>query len=260
MPEALDAATRALEIDPGSAEAHNALACASLLWERDFNKAEREFLHALALNPKYIQARCWYGLFFLQWTVGRFDEGLAQAGQALEADPLSAYARWLCRLRVARSGALIDALAYAKTAVEHDPQSFVGRWELAIRVSLEWAVRRGAHGAGDALGGVAQQHLGDDPDCSDVCKSRSTRAGACHLRRAACAPRARVRASVRAGRVRERHSATMKRAIAFCAAAVEGAGRVAGALPCRGCPTSSRSAPIHVSLDLMQRFNARGRS
>ena len=71
MPEALAAATRALEIDPGSAEAHNALACASLLWERDFNKAEREFLHALALNPKYIQARCWYGLFFLQWTVGR---------------------------------------------------------------------------------------------------------------------------------------------------------------------------------------------
>jgi serine/threonine protein kinase len=66
MPAALDAATRALETDPDSAEAHNALACASLMWERDFARAEHEFLEALALNPNYIQARCWYGLFFLQ--------------------------------------------------------------------------------------------------------------------------------------------------------------------------------------------------
>ena len=132
MPEALAAATRALEIDPGSAEAHNALACASLLWERDFNRAEREFLHALALNPKYIQARCWYGLFFLQWTVGRLEEGLAQARQALEADPLSAYAAMVLSFALGTMGRADRALAYAKTAVEQDPQSFVGRWELAI--------------------------------------------------------------------------------------------------------------------------------
>jgi adenylate cyclase len=132
MPEALAAATRALEIDPDSAEAHNALACASLFWERDFDRAEREFLHALALNPKYIQARCWYGLFFLQWTVGRLDEGLAQVDQALEADPLSAYAAMVLSLACGTIGRPDRALAYAKTAVEEDPQSFVGRWELAI--------------------------------------------------------------------------------------------------------------------------------
>ena len=44
MPAALDAATRATVGDPGSAEAHNALAVAALLWERDLEKAEREFL------------------------------------------------------------------------------------------------------------------------------------------------------------------------------------------------------------------------
>ena len=132
MPEALAAAMRALEIDPGSAEAHNALACASLMWERDFDKAEREFLHALALNPKYIQARCWYALFFLQWTVGRLEEGLAQAHQALEDDPLSAYAEMVLSFTYGTIGRADRALAYAKTAVEHDPQSFVGRWELAI--------------------------------------------------------------------------------------------------------------------------------
>ena len=132
MPEALAAATRALELDPGSAEAHTALACASLMWERDFAKAEREFLHALALNPKYVQARCWYGLFFLQWTVSRLDEGLAQARQAFESDPLSAYATMVLSFALGTVGRAEPALGYAKTAVEQDPQSFVGRFELAI--------------------------------------------------------------------------------------------------------------------------------
>ncbi|MCA1562381.1 MAG: protein kinase [Acidobacteria bacterium] len=132
MPEALGAAMRALEIDPGSPEAHNALACASLLWERDFNRAEREFLHALAVNPKYIQARCWYGLFFLQWTAARHDEGIAQVWQAFEADPLSAYVATVVSFALGTVGRAEEALGYAKTAVEQDPQSFLGRWELAI--------------------------------------------------------------------------------------------------------------------------------
>jgi hypothetical protein len=51
MPTAVEAATRATAIDPESAEAHNALAVAALLWERDFSKAERAFREALTLNP-----------------------------------------------------------------------------------------------------------------------------------------------------------------------------------------------------------------
>jgi pentatricopeptide repeat protein len=132
MPAALDAATRALEIDPGSAEAHNALACAALLWERDFNRAEGEFLEALSLNPKYIQARCWYGLFFLQWAVGRFEEGLAHVWQAFEADPLSGYVNTVVSYALGTVGRAEEALVYAKIAVEQDPQSFLGRWELSI--------------------------------------------------------------------------------------------------------------------------------
>jgi serine/threonine protein kinase len=89
MPAAVTAATRAILADAGSAEAHNAAAVAALLWERDFEKAEREFLEALRLNPEYLQARCWYGLFFLQWGVGRWDEGLAEVQRAHKADPLS---------------------------------------------------------------------------------------------------------------------------------------------------------------------------
>jgi TolB-like protein len=130
MPAALEAATRATVADPESAEAHNALAVSALLWERDFGKAEREFLEALALNPKYVQARCWYGLFFLQWGVGRSEDGLTQARLAFEADPLSAYATTVLSLALATAARLDDAVLQARNAVQQDPESFLAQWTL----------------------------------------------------------------------------------------------------------------------------------
>jgi serine/threonine protein kinase/tetratricopeptide (TPR) repeat protein len=132
MPAAVEAATRATVADPESAEAHNALAIAALLWERDFGKAEREFHEALALNPGYIQARCWYGLFFLQWGVGRCEDGLAEAWHAFEADPLSAYVTTVLSLALAAVQRFDEAVLQALNAVQHDPQSFLARWELGF--------------------------------------------------------------------------------------------------------------------------------
>ncbi len=53
MPRALEAARRALQLEPDLAEAHSALACAALLYDLDFDLAEREFHQALELNPNY---------------------------------------------------------------------------------------------------------------------------------------------------------------------------------------------------------------
>jgi TolB-like protein/Flp pilus assembly protein TadD len=130
MPKALEAATRATVLAPGSAEAHNALAVAALLWERNFAKADRAFKEALALNPKYTQARCWYGLFFLQWSVGRLDEGLAEAWRAREDDPLSGYTWMVVSFTLATVKRFDEAVRDAQTAIGHDPESFVARWEL----------------------------------------------------------------------------------------------------------------------------------
>ena len=131
MPSAIEAAARATVIDPESAEAHNALAVAALLWERDFSKAEREFREALTLNPRYTQARCWYGLFFLQWGVGRDQDGLAEAWLAFENDPLSAYATTVLSLALATVKRCDEAVLQAQNAVQHDPESFLAKWELA---------------------------------------------------------------------------------------------------------------------------------
>lgn len=62
MPKGIEAARRALALDPSLAEAHAALAMASLMGAWDKAGAEPEFLRALELNPRYLQARDWYAL------------------------------------------------------------------------------------------------------------------------------------------------------------------------------------------------------
>ena len=45
------AARRAIDLDPASAVAHTALACATLLYENNRAMAKQEFERALDLNP-----------------------------------------------------------------------------------------------------------------------------------------------------------------------------------------------------------------
>jgi serine/threonine protein kinase/tetratricopeptide (TPR) repeat protein len=137
MPRAIEAARRAVALDPSLAETHTALAMAALMGAWDGAEAEREFLRAFELNPRYIQARDWYALFYLQWYVGRLEEGVAQAKQAIESDPLSAYANAIFGFTCHFAGRYAEALRAAERAVELDPESFLARWmhHLALHVS-----------------------------------------------------------------------------------------------------------------------------
>jgi TolB-like protein/Tfp pilus assembly protein PilF len=85
-PKALAAAERALAIDGSLAEAHAALAAA--YWNLfEFSAADREFQHALELNPNYAHAHHWYGLF-LSWDA-RHSEAISHLRRAVELDPLN---------------------------------------------------------------------------------------------------------------------------------------------------------------------------
>ena len=55
-PRALAAATKAVELDDNSAEAHTSLAVFRLFYEYDWPACEREFRRAFALNPNYAYA------------------------------------------------------------------------------------------------------------------------------------------------------------------------------------------------------------
>ncbi len=127
MPKGMEAAQRAVSLDGSLAEAHNALAMASLMGVWDKAQAEREFLQAIKLNPTYIQARDWYGLFYLQLAEGRLDEGAEQAKLALVSDPLSSYAHAIFGITCAFAGRRAEGIEMSRRAVELDPDSYLAR-------------------------------------------------------------------------------------------------------------------------------------
>ncbi|MFZ0478622.1 MAG: winged helix-turn-helix domain-containing protein [Terriglobales bacterium] len=87
MPKARAAALKALELDPGLAEAHTSLALITENFDYDWGTAEKEYRRAIELNPNYATAHHWYAEFLsLQ---GRFPEALAESERARQLDPLS---------------------------------------------------------------------------------------------------------------------------------------------------------------------------
>ncbi len=87
FPKGIEAAKRALEIDPTLGEAHASLAWARTFYEWDWSQAEKEFKRAIELNPNYASVHEWYGIYL--WAMGRFDEAIAETELARDLDPLS---------------------------------------------------------------------------------------------------------------------------------------------------------------------------
>ncbi len=156
-PKWQEAARRALAADPLLAEAHNALAFGSLMYERDKSLAEREFLCALELNPLYVQARDWYACFYLQLAVGRLDEGVVHGELAVESDPLSCYANSILGLLYGGVRRFSDAVQSSERAVELDSDSFLPRWALQVVLLYSGRLEEAA-AAGQAALAISGRH------------------------------------------------------------------------------------------------------
>jgi DNA-binding winged helix-turn-helix (wHTH) protein/TolB-like protein/lipoprotein NlpI len=87
MAKAKGAANRAIEIDPGLAEAHVSLGIVASKFDWDWAAAQREFETALHLNPNLDTAHLWYGLYQAQ--LGHLNTAIAELRRAQELDPLS---------------------------------------------------------------------------------------------------------------------------------------------------------------------------
>ena len=87
FPKAREAAEKAIQLDPSSAQAHTSLAFVTYRFYWDWEAAEREFQQAIKLDPNYSTAHQWYGEFFAD--MGRFDQGLVELKRARTLDPLS---------------------------------------------------------------------------------------------------------------------------------------------------------------------------
>jgi len=87
MPKAKAAATRALEIDDGLAEAWASLAAVKWWYDWDWSGAEAAYERAIELNPNYATAHDGYAM--LLCARGRFDAAIDRGRKAADLDPLS---------------------------------------------------------------------------------------------------------------------------------------------------------------------------
>jgi serine/threonine-protein kinase len=134
--QAIAAAKRSIELDPTSATAHTALACATLLYENNRAMAKREFERALELSPSYAMGRCWYANFYLNWACGDFERGIAEARHALDSDPLSAYVTMTLGVSLFTAGRLDESIETCRRAIQLDSKSFVARWAFGIALGM----------------------------------------------------------------------------------------------------------------------------
>ena len=110
---------KALELDPDNADSHGAIGMVAFLTEWDWEKAEKEFLKALAANPSNAGARIIYAQ--LLNCLQRNDEALIQGRLAIELDPLNP-GMWLQYSHVLMGvGDFETALAYGEKVTADDP-------------------------------------------------------------------------------------------------------------------------------------------
>jgi TolB-like protein/DNA-binding winged helix-turn-helix (wHTH) protein/Tfp pilus assembly protein PilF len=87
FPRAEAAARKALELDPGSPEAHASLAFARHHFDWDWTGAEKGYKRAIQLSPSFPIVHLRYAVYLSN--AGRHDEAIREIGLARQLDPLS---------------------------------------------------------------------------------------------------------------------------------------------------------------------------
>lgn len=134
MEMAGNAALKAQELDETLAEAHTSLGFVKMQYHWDWAAAQREFKRAIELNPNYVTAHHWYGIYFM--ALGCADHAAAELRRAEEIDPLSPIVITDLGELYFQHGQTDKAIAQATTALEIDPN-----FALAHRL-LGWANER----------------------------------------------------------------------------------------------------------------------
>lgn len=159
FPLALDAAEKALELDPSLPGAYASLGLihANYLW--DWRKAERLFQRALELDPGCSQARQWYAEFLAQ--MGRSDDALVTLEPARVSDPLSSVVQSTRAFVLLLDRRFDEAIEQAKQVLEIDAQypmalirlglAYAGKKSYADAIAVFEAAESGAPGLLDCV-------------------------------------------------------------------------------------------------------------
>ena len=156
FPRAKMAVRRALELDSTSVEALTSHANVLFFHDRDFARADTAFRKAIAINPRYPQARYWHGLFLA--SMHQPDAALAEVKLAASLDPFSPPITTSVGMVLVLSGRFAEAVAPLREAIAVQPNYYFAHSWLALTLSETGAndeaireARRGVALAPDAM-------------------------------------------------------------------------------------------------------------
>ena len=118
-PYALAAASRAIQLDPFSAEAHLAMAYIHEHYEWNWQARDRELAEALRLDPNYELARQWLSYGLLQ--KGDTEGALIEMRHAISLDPLSPRVNITLAQRLDRAGKHQEAIRQLQDTIDLEP-------------------------------------------------------------------------------------------------------------------------------------------
>jgi eukaryotic-like serine/threonine-protein kinase len=128
------AASKAVELDPASAEAYSALGFATVTKDFDWAVGEGEHRRAIEINPNYATGHHWYAFHLLM--VGRFEDGLREMLRARELDPLSPSIMQSLGWAYYQARRFDDSIATFQKLYETTPDFAFGT------VTYSWALRQ----------------------------------------------------------------------------------------------------------------------
>jgi serine/threonine-protein kinase len=130
LPQAKDAAERALRIDQNLAEAHASMGKILTDYYWDWQQAEREFQLAIKLKPKYANGPRWYSMLLA--AQGRFDEAVSEANRALELEYFSPVTRTQLGQVLYRARRYDEAIAALRKTIDLEPNFTAAHYYLGL--------------------------------------------------------------------------------------------------------------------------------
>ncbi len=121
-PKIYENINKALELDPDFADSHFINGIIAVWTEWDWEKGEKEFLHALSINPNDAMSRIYYA--HLLTHLQRPDEALSQGQRAIDLDQLNSLIQALYAVVLTDVGNWEAAFEYCEKSLALDPGSF----------------------------------------------------------------------------------------------------------------------------------------
>ena len=117
-----DAALKAIELDAGSAEPHISLSYIKQIYDWDWTGSEQEVKQALEIDPGSLEAHHGYALLLM--ALGRHPEAIREMQTAEQLDPLSSLIQSNFGRVLYRARRYEEAVAHLKRSAELDPRNY----------------------------------------------------------------------------------------------------------------------------------------